>query len=332
MPKVNLSPYLIQIREKQSDEYEDVDDLFGTGTSLQEIIESIISDFSGAGSVFKEEKGQKALKFEGNAESHPQAPIDIVQDTVYHGEYGIVRDVLDVDSGSINEDELSSSETPVFDMIFTYFEDSLLEKYGFVMVQRYSIYGYKTTFHRLLRQKIRGTLHEDAMVEMKPLISSELVEILERGGRLTDLKLIAHDVSPDSANQASSDLSESGLAVQNTNRIEFNFSAGSNLNLALPTRVDDLVDKMKEIVLNSEDTPFYELTSTEIDEIKAKVDDNGKSRTLTVGPEGERVREELPVEDNDAVNEDGTINRDLIKGHATDYARNVIDKYRDILQ
>ena len=110
MSKVNLTAYTISIKEKFSrQQSENIDNIIGSGITLKQVIESAISRYSinnGNGVPFRDTTSQKALLFSSSQNSvYPtNTPrLDLKKVQLYHGEYGLVQDVLDTQTGVLQQ-------------------------------------------------------------------------------------------------------------------------------------------------------------------------------------------------------------------------------------
>ena len=86
MAKINLSPYTVKIRNKHSNNEEDIYNLFGTNISLYEVISDISLKFKQK--PFKQPKNHKALKFENKINTYTDNRVKVLQDILFYGEYG----------------------------------------------------------------------------------------------------------------------------------------------------------------------------------------------------------------------------------------------------
>jgi|GEM_PF-5689467 len=329
MPKITLSPYIIKIRQKNSQDFEDLENLFGTNKKLFDIIKDIKTDYQKK--PFKEEKSKKAIKFENRQiEFFINKELKITQDVVYYGEFGVLRKVMDTETGEINQQAIKSTESPVYDLTFTYAQDTLIKNIGLIIVQSYSRMSYKTVLYEVIRKKLAGEFDIEFMLEINPLIDNELAEIVENGGRIVEINLTSHDI-PDSADiLADSKEKETKIEIKNKKTITFSLASSAGLSLAPIQKLTDLMKNLKPI-LYSDTTVFYEATKCPVDEVKIAVSTDDRNYTFYLDQEESgdiEFKKVIPLTDVGLISNDGIIKNDSILVIAREHIETIANKYR----
>ena len=162
MAKISLHPYVISIRRKRSKTDEDITNLFGTKTALVDIIKDALLQYGKK--PFLQKKSKKALKFENILETTKVGDVNIIQSLIYYGEYGIIRKIMDTNTGKIDENLIDPDKTPVFDLTFTYFQDDLIKTKAYLISQTYSGKGYKTILTDLIKSELNAKFDVDVII------------------------------------------------------------------------------------------------------------------------------------------------------------------------
>lgn len=327
MAKINLSPYVVKIRQKNNKQNEDVSNLFGTNVSLFDVMKEITSTYSIK--PFRQSKSQKALRFEGNVKFNTFNRIQIIQDILYYGEYGILMKLMDTNTGLLDDDPIDPDKSPVLDFTFTYFQDSLIKSQSYLIVQTYSNRGYKTVLNDMLRGELSTRFNKDVIVETNPILGSDIVDLVKRGGRIFDITFISHDVSKDSTDHLLVDSSNQGLDINNTKKFSVSVTSSKGSSLVLPSQVESLAESLKKMVLNSAEAPFYEMTNNKLDEVKIKIATHNKDFTVVIDENELEFREILPLNDEDVILDDGTIANTYILNEAKKYSIEISNMYRE---
>lgn len=351
MAKINLSPYTIKIREQRTDKLEDINALFGTKISLFDIINDIVCKYEQK--PFTQSDNQKALKFKNKdkletylesasekAEKVPDAHdggntqtderVNFIQDIIYYGEYGILMNIMDVNTGVMQEDNIDPDKSAVLDLTFTYFQDSLINTQSYIIAQTYSNRGYKTIFNNLLRDEIKSRFAKDAIVEIKPILSSQIIDLIKKGGRIIDITFISHDVSKDSADHLLSDSPNKGLIIGNAKTFSVTLSSSKNKSLADPAKIIEFTESLKNMLMNSAEVPFYEMTECKLNEIKLKIATKNKDFMIGISVDDLEFKEVLPLDNDDVILANGAIAHNYIFKQAKDYANSIAERYRDL--
>lgn len=328
MAKINLSPYTIEIRQKRNKENEDLFNLFGTGTSLFDVVKEIIDKYKQT--PFKQSKNQKTLKFDDKVKFNNLSRIQLVQDTLYYGEYGVLMRLMDTNTGLMDSNPIDPDKSPVLEFAFTYFQDSLIKKHGYFILQTYSNKGYKTVLNRLLENELNAKFNKDVIIEMNPIISSDIIDLVKKGGRIFDITFISHDVSKDSTNDLLKDSSNQGLNIGHTKQFSMSITSSKGSNLVLPNQIEQFTEYLKKMILNSAEIPFYEMTKSRLDEIKIKIATINKDYTITIDENELEFKEIRPLDDTDVILENGAIASIYILNESMKYASEISKMYSEL--
>lgn len=348
MSKISLSPYVITIRGKKAKENEDIDNLFGTNTSLNDIIKKALEKYNKK--PFLESVSKKALKFERipkikqekdeiNEESVVMEEViaeevgaivgelNILQSLVYYGEYGIIRSIMNTSTGDIDIDSIDPEKTPVFDLTFTYFQDKLIKRKAYLLAQTYSGNGYKTILTHLIKAELSEQFEVDIIVEIKPLMCHDLINLVQREDRVTDIIFVSQDVSRDNADKILSDGNHE-IDIENLKNYNLSLSASKNRSLVPYDKIGKVTSFLKTAVSNSRNTPFYEITNSELKEIKVKITTPKKEFTVGIDSNNLDFRESYTFNDEDVIKSNGRIAHRYIANEAKEYAISIARRYR----
>lgn len=351
MAKINLSPYTIKIREQRTNKLEDINALFGTKISLFNIINDIVCKYEQK--PFTQSENQKALKFknkdklktksESAAEKSEKVSdahevgttqtderVNFIQDIIYYGEYGILMNIMDVKTGDMQVDNIDPDKSAVLDLTFTYFQDHLINTQSYLIAQTYSNRGYKTIFNNLLRNEIKSIFDKNVIVEIKPILSSQIIDLIKKDGRIIDITFISHDVSKDSADHLLSDSPNKGLTIGNTKTLSVSLTSSKNQSLINPSKIFDYTEWFKQMLLNSAESPFYEMTECNLNEIKLKIATKNKDFIIGISMDDLEFKEVLPLDNDDVILANGAIAHNYIFKEAKDYANSIAERYRDL--
>lgn len=328
LPKMALSPYVVKVRKKNSSEPEDLDNLFGEGKTLFDIIKEIKSDYKLK--PYNEDKNKKAIKFENKAiEYNINKGVRITQDIVYYGEYGVLRKVMNIDTGEINQAAINSNESPVYDLTFTYAQDSLVKGHGILIVQSYSRMSYKTVLTELIKNKLNSIFENELSLDINPLVDDELIELIEKGGRVVEINLISHDISKESADILL-ESKKNQIEVRNTNKITLALTSSNGTSLAPIKDLQNLINNLRNVV-NSTTTPFYEVTKCYVNTVKIKVSTDSQNYTFCLDQDDSgdfEFKKIIPLNDDSLISNDGVINNGSILVLAREHIESIANKYR----
>ena len=326
MSKISLHPYVISIRKKRSKIDEDVNNLFGTNTALVDIIKDVLLKYSKK--PFLQEKSKKALKFENIPKITKIEDVNIIQSLVYYGEYGIIRKIMDTKTGEIDENLIDPEKTPVFDLIYTYFQDDLIKTKAYLISQTYSGNGYKTILTDLIRLELNAKFNSDVVVDINPLVSHDLVDIMKKEDRIIEIGFISHDVTKDDASKILSD-NDHEIEIDNLRDVNLSLSSSKNKSLIPYDKIEEVTSNLKKMVLNSKQTAFYEITNSVANEIKVKVATPLNDFTVSINSNNLKFKESYSLDDDIVIGSDGRIAHDYIINEAKKYATSVADRYRN---
>lgn len=253
--------------------------------------------------------------------------LTIIQSLVYYGEYGIIRSIMDTSTGDIDAESIDSEKTPVFDLTFTYFQDDLIKRRGYLIAQTYSGKGYKTIFAHLLKEELSEQFEVDVVVEIKPLMCHQLADIVQREDRVTDIIFVSQDVSRDNADNVLPD-GNYEIDIDNLKNFNLSLSASKNKSLVPYDMLEKVASSLKKAFLNSKETRFYEITNSELKQIKVKISTPKKDFTVGISSNDLDFRESYTFDDENVIKSDGRIAHRYIANEAKDYSVSVASRYR----
>lgn len=326
MSKISLHPYVISIRKKRSKTDEDINNLFGTNTALMDIIEDALLKYNKK--PFLQAKSKKALKFENIPKMTKVGDINIIQSLVYYGEYGIIRKIMDTNTGEIDENLIDPEKTPVFDLTFTYFQDDLIKTKAYLISQTFSGSGYKTILTDLIRLELNEKFKFDVVIEINPLVSHDLVDIMKEEDRIIEIGFVSHDVTKDNASKIFSN-NDSEIEIDNLRDVNLSLSSSKNKSLVPYDKIREVTSSLKIMVLNSKQTAFYEITKSVMNEVKVKVATPLNDFTVSINSSDLKFKESYSLDDDIVIGSDGRIAHDYIINEAKRYASSVADRYRN---
>lgn len=331
MPRISLSPYVIKVKKKRSKQCENLETLFGTNTSLVDVIKTIKSEYKTK--PYKVKNSKKAFKFQDMDKlDYNIDGIKITQDIIYYGEYGVLQGIMNTDTGEIKPEAIGKDESPVVELTFTYAQDSLVKFQSYIIVQSYSKMSYKTIFNSLLKEWLEDKFKTEITVDIDPLIDSDLVKIIESEGRIVEINLMSHDVPREAAENllksTARGLEEATIEIENMDEIKLSLSPSKGRSLAPIRTLSTLERNLRQMVLNSNNTPFYEVTNCEVKTINVKVASESKDYTVYLDPGQPRFKQILPITEEDIISEEGIINNGSILITAREYVGSIVGKYR----
>ena len=326
MAKISLHPYVISIRRKRSKTDEDITNLFGTKIALVDIIKDALLQYGKK--PFLQKKSKKALKFENILETTKVGDVNIIQSLIYYGEYGIIRKIMDTKTGKIDKNLIDPDKTPVFDLTFTYFQDDLIKTKAYLISQTYSGKGYKTILTDLIKSELNAKFDVDVIIEINPLVSHNLVDIMKKEDRIIEIGFVSHDVTKDNASKILSN-NDSEIDIDNLRDVNLLLSSSKNKSLVPYEKIDEITSSLKKMVLNSKQTAFYEITKSVMNEIKVKVATPLNDFTVSINSSDLIFKESYSLDDDIVIGSDGRIAHTYIFNKAKKYATSIADRYRN---
>ena len=289
MARFKLVPYIVRVKQKQTDDALPLTDIDGKGNGFLKYLQKYFQETQETQVLEQPQKTISVDRFEVSQIN--------VYGIVKSGEYGVAADFVDIETleDIPHAREEKHSETLPFFFFFHIPDDTTR---GTLILQMFKVHGIKTI--------LEGTLNEyfseyGLVVEFNRLISQALLEQLEEN-RLVELKLIRYDVPRDIADKV-----HDGRPEEITE--ERVFKVKRNKNYSIPQSIKNM--------MSHKETTYYEILDEHYDEIKVLIEKDGSKKTLSFGTE-DIFRESMPL-DGSMPMEGGFPSHDYLLRKAEDY-------------
>lgn len=193
----------------------------------------------------------------------------IVEGNLYLGNYGVVRSLVDRQSGerrNRGRDFDDAEEKPLYFMVYTP-PESTTEAY--LLLERSRRYGAKKPFHVTLRKWIRENYADEANVKVSPVKTKDIFPKIRSADRTTRLRL-EKDGSPDRRHADFEPVFDQDEMKQ---AIEYRPEGGEDMNL--------IVDALEDWY-NRSPNAFKTIDGVSYDNIKLTIEKNDSKETISL--------------------------------------------------
>ena len=215
----------------------------------------------------------------------------VVEGNLYLGNYGVVRNLVDRQSGERRErgrDIDDAEEKPLYFMTYT---PSGNAKEAYLLLERSRRYGAKEPFHITLRRWIRENYSDEINVKIDPVRTEDIFPKMREADRTVRLRL-EKDGSPD---QLHSDFDSVFDQEEMKQAIEFRPEGGDDMNLV----VDELA-----AWYNDSETAFETIDGVSYNNVKITIEKNNSDETISLTKGEAELRKNIDLSD---IAEDGDI-------------------------
>ena len=297
MARFKLVPYIVRIRKKHARKFRKLSDVDGEGNDGVNLILDCLGGLKQARIM---DDSQRTLLLE-ELESKGRDILGLTK----AGDYGLVADFLDVDSGVLRPEARREVDAEMVPFFF-HFRMPKKAKKGLLILQMTGVSGIKTILEQVLNECLE---HLDLKIVLNRLVSQELLQQVE-GSRLIELRLIRYDVPRDIAEQV-----HQGGAEEIVEERLYRPKRALQIRLA---------ERLREALAERE-ARYYEVLGEQYDEIKAVIKRGSSYITLTFG-EGRGIRESMPLDDENLPLEGGFPSFGFLKARSREYIGHLADR------
>ena len=215
----------------------------------------------------------------------------VVEGNLYLGNYGVIRNLVDRQSGERRErgrDLDDAEEKPLYFMAYTPSERTTE---AYILLERSPRYGAKDPFHMALRGWVRKAYSSDVNVKIESVKTKEIFSKMREADRTVRLRL-EKDGSPD---EIHSDFDPVFDQDEMQQAIEFRPKGGEDMDLV----VDELL-----FWYNESDTAFESIDGVSYNNVKITVEYNNSEETISLTKGETELRKNIDLSD---ISEEGDI-------------------------
>ena len=208
----------------------------------------------------------------------------MVEGNLYLGNYGVIRNLVDRQSGERRErgrDIDDAEEKPLYFMTYT---PSGNAKEAYLLLERSRRYGAKEPFHLTLRRWIRENYSDEINVKIDPVRTEDIFPKMREADRTVRLRL-EKDGSP---GQLHSDFDSVFDQDDMKQAIEFRPEGGDDMNLV----VDEI-----EAWYNDSETAFETIDGISYNNVKVTIEKNNSDETISLTKGEAELRKNIDLSD-----------------------------------
>lgn len=208
----------------------------------------------------------------------------VVEGNLYLGNYGVVRNLVDRQSGERRErgrDLDDAEEKPLYFMMYKPSENA---KEAYLLLERSRRYGAKEPFHIALRRWIRDNYSDEVNLKIDPVKTEDIFPKMREANRTVRLRL-EKDGAPD---QLHSNFSSVFNQDEMKQAIEFRPEGGDDMNLV----VDEL-----EAWYNNSETAFETIDGVSYNNVKITVKNGNSDETISLTKGETELRKNIDLSD-----------------------------------
>ncbi|MBI2558210.1 hypothetical protein HYW20_02720 [Candidatus Woesearchaeota archaeon] len=309
MARFKLVPYSIRIRNKHSDKNLDLTKIPTNkgDVSFFTMFEKLCKDYNS--DVYERKKEQKTLCV---VNSVPINTKNIISGTIKSGEYGFEADFFDTKlrkrMQSARKEEYSE-ELPFF---FLFHIPKKNVDIGFIILEKFKQYGIKIILQKVLTE-ILEKHNKDLIIEVNPLISEKLLNILKSSEKLIEIKFLKKEVPKDVADKN---------LIKNYEDISEEHSFKIKRNKEIILNIKDEIEK----ALKNVDYPYSEIQNEKYDEVRLIVKRDGTTSTISL-EDVPRFRECMPISPKTSDLERGFPKEAYLYNKSKEYLNNILKSY-----
>jgi hypothetical protein len=213
-----------------------------------------------------------------------ESSAQVVEGNLYLGNYGVVRNLVDRQSGERRErgrDIDDAEEKPLYFMTYT---PSGNAKEAYLLLERSRRYGAKEPFHLTLRRWIRENYSDEINVKIDPVRTADIFLKMREADRTVRLRL-EKDGSP---GQLHSDFDSVFDQDDMKQAIEFRPEGGDDMNLV----VDEI-----EAWYNDSETAFETIDGISYNNVKVTIEKNNSDETISLTKGEAELRKNIDLSD-----------------------------------
>ena len=338
MVRTRLNPYSIRIKNKKTGKYEDITNINLSGTTLKEFLENTILKYHSNNKnsqPFSDEDSKRIVFFEGDIKKKNNRSILFIHSNIHYGEFGLDRPIINKDRkffGNLFGRRVKKEESPTKKLAFTYFEYLKIRDRAFVILNSHSLDSYKTILERMLQKELDLIFGNNLHIEFQPIFNTILAEKIEKGGRISEMQFISHELPNDEAEHDFSG-DEDKIKIEDLEKFTMSFKSKSKGSLIELSRdkINEFLEDIKNKLFNPKEKAFYSGIEAELSQIKVIVSLEGKSYPIVFDKEGEYFRESLYLDEKETII-DGKLNQKKINQISEEYAKEILKKFIEKLE
>lgn len=208
----------------------------------------------------------------------------VVEGNLYLGNYGVVRNLVDRQSGERRErgrDVDDAEEKPLYFMIYT---PSGNATEAYLLLERSRRYGAKEPFHITLRRWVRENYSDEINVKIDPVKTEDIFPKIREADRTARLRL-EKDGTPDHLHPDFDSVFDQDEMKQ---AIEFRPEGGDDMDLV----VDEL-----EAWYNESPTAFETIDGVSYNNVKITLEKNNSDETISLTKGEAKLRKNIDLSD-----------------------------------
>lgn len=209
---------------------------------------------------------------------------EVVEGNLYLGKYGVIRNLVDRQSGERRErgrDIDDAEEKPLYFMAYT---PSGNTTEAYVLLERSRQYGVKGPFHFTLRRWVREYYSDEINVKIDPVETEDIFPKMREADRTVRLRF-EKDGSPDQLHSRFGSVFDQDEMKQ---AIEFRPEGGDKMNLV----VDEL-----EAWYNESETAFETIDGISYNNVKITIEKNSSEETISLTKGATELRKNIDLSD-----------------------------------
>jgi hypothetical protein len=207
-----------------------------------------------------------------------------VEGYLYIGNYGVIRNLLDKESGERREEARSmgdSEEKPLYFLVYTPPQDS---KKAYVILERSPNYGAKSSLEPAFRKWFRNNYSNDLRVEINPKKTDEIFDRVESADRAVRLRLEKEGHPADKHDAFESVFDKDRMRQA----LEYTPERGEDMEL--------VIEELKEWHEDSERS-FESIDDEEYTKVKLTIENNDSEETISLTKGEVTMRRNISLDD-----------------------------------
>ncbi|KAA3615838.1 MAG: hypothetical protein D8M58_22325 [Calditrichaeota bacterium] len=290
MAKIALSTYTIRIRERREPTYERLDRFDRTTDFFNTFTQYLLNRNQNYSHV---QNIQKLISV-----SNYSVDNRIITGIIKTGEYGYETELFDIQNNEVSYLR-SVNEAELLPFFFQVFLPNNADE-GILILQRFGQFGIRKAFSNDFNSYF-NQLFPDYIVEMNPLLPSQIVDQHLRDGVVTKIRFIKFEVPNDIAeaydnNGHTEEISSTELVVRAKRNQFLSF---------VPNRLIEFMNREKDV------SNLFELTNFDYDTIKVEVKLDNETRTIDLS-DLHKIRAYFDITGDVSINENGHPDYDSI--------------------
>ena len=260
MASHKVVPYSFKVKNKNNEKYYKLDAIGRGNEGIKQILQDFFQEYDNE--LYDDESSEKTIRF-SNISTFDQR----LDAKIKSGQYGVKSEIRDKDNPQNLKAQRDEEDTEEIELYCLYTPTQNWSHTSLIMFHKFKNFGAKTLFQKSFESFLKENHYDIYEVEMNAVVSTELLDKIERSDRNFELRLIKYRES----NSAASSLYGNDH-VSHEERIK-PLEDGGNLEL--------LGDKLQSL-MNRDNTRGLEIDDEEYDELKFTIKNDGSQETLSI--------------------------------------------------